>query len=106
MKRFVLISFLIVLISGCEQVSNERNYAGGKKNGMAPIINNDNSQMLNQDKKPDIEAELNTFATDKDQTAVGKTGRERDNANKDAKEIINEIEKIICEGDCSRYTAL
>lgn len=104
MKKLFSILFLIVFISGCEQMSRDRNYAGREKNSTFPIVNKHDAGIPSQDeKKQDAITEPEDFETGKGQNAIRKTGRERDNANKDAKEILNEIEKIICEGDCSRY---
>jgi hypothetical protein len=105
MKKLFSILFLIVFISGCEQMSRDRNYAGREKNSASPIANKHDAGIHNQDeKKQDAITGPEDFETGKGQNAIRKTGRERDNANKDAKEILNEIEKIICEGDCSRFT--
>lgn len=104
MKKLLAIAVLISLVSACEQMSMGQNYAGRKAKTLQPTATEDNAEILNQDGKHETAStEPPLFQVDKEQTAMEATDKEV-NKGKDAGEILNEIEKLICEGDCSPYS--
>jgi len=102
MKNIFLIAVLIFLVSGCDQMSRE-GYLGKEKNNTLSNVNKPDAGIQGQDEKKQFAIPEPDFSTEIDQAAAGKKGRERSNSDKDAGEIINEVERIICEGDCSSY---
>lgn len=103
MKRLLLVIILISLVSGCEQMSKEKNYPEKGAKTSQHTATGDNAEILNQDEKQQAASkEPPLFQADKEQTAMEETEKEVNRA-KDVGTILNEIEKIICEGDCSPY---
>lgn len=104
MNKLLAIVVLIFLISGCEQMSRERNYTEKRAKTLQPAAIEDNAEILNQDEKERaLTTEQPSFTEDKEQAVMKETDKEMDKA-KDVGAILNEIEKIICEGDCSPYS--
>lgn len=104
MKKLLAIAVLISLVSGCEQMSKEQNYAEKRAKTLQPTATGDNAEILNQDGKQEAAStEPPLFQVDKEQTHMKETEKDV-NKTKDVGEILNEIEKLICEGDCSPYS--
>lgn len=113
MNKLLLLVGLIFLINACEKMphrlSEGRNSVGKNNVGLHDVLNDNSSNAINQskDEQTSLLADPPAFHEDKDTTKDLENKEQpievEDNKSKEINTVINDVEKILCEGNCSPY---